>query len=314
MGKQFDDKFQRLWWLVTKLQTSKGQTVEELGAKSLSDKRRMQRDLETLREAGVPIQVANPHSRPPRYRLENLRSAGSQLDLTETLAVTLAVGLVGRNEVGELARRAWDKLDYAVVNGQERRAKTDLPLRVFSQLGWNLPLEAFEKLCTALLESYQLLILYRGVSDEQPRWRTIEPWQLFFQDRWYVRGKDADSPGVRNFRLDRIHELHLTEEDFKLPRQERRSEPFFHKWDLRDCEPVAIECWVEESLARWLEENPVHPTQTLEGQRFCVSVRDVDAFLRWVCSLSDCRIVSPPQVRELLRQRLELLLGRLDDA
>jgi hypothetical protein len=35
----------------------------------------------------------------------------------------------------------------------------------------------------------------------------------------------------------------------------------FHKWDLCEAEPVSVLCEVDAPLARWLAENPVHPTQ-----------------------------------------------------
>ena len=40
--------------------------------------------------------------------------------------------------------------------------------------------------------------------------------------------------------------------------------PHFHKWDLVGAEPVSLRCRMDAPVARWLQENPVHPSQQLE--------------------------------------------------
>lgn len=88
----------------------------ELGGLNKSVKRQIQRDIARLRECGLPVHDSEGYERPPRYWLDNLRVAGSQLDLEETLAVTLATLLAGPKDLGQIARRGWSKLHYAVVS------------------------------------------------------------------------------------------------------------------------------------------------------------------------------------------------------
>ncbi|MBS2034627.1 WYL domain-containing protein [bacterium] len=304
-----EQQFQRLMRLVGELVGSRGKTVAELGGLDNSSRRQIQRDLLKLRECGLPLRDSESHERPPRYWLENLRVAGAQLDLEETLAVTLATLLAGPKDLGQLARRGWNKLHYAVLNGQELRAKSDLPLKVSTQTSWDLPGDLLKALSTALLDARRVRLFYHSFKDPEPRWRVIEPAQLFFQDRWYLCARDPQEGLHKNFRLERIREFELLKETFKRPSPP--ANPHFHKWDLVGAEPVAIRCRVDSSVARWLRENPVHPTQNVEGGEFTLSVRDTESFLIWALGLSHCEVLEPPGLRERMRSRLQEMLQRM---
>ncbi len=302
-------QFQRLLRLTGELLGSRGKTVAELGGIDASSRRQIQRDLAKLRECGLPLHDSEAHERPPRYWLDNLRVAGSQLDLEETLAVTMATLLAGPKELGQLARRGWSKLHYTVINGQEKRVKADLPARVSTQTSWELPLEVLKAVSTALLDARRLRIYYRSFKDARHRWRVVEPVQLFFQDRWYLSARDPEDSVQKNFRIDRIRKLELTDEVFK--RLAAPDNPHFHRWDLVEGEPVALRCRVDASVARWLKENPVHPSQSIRGSELRLSVRDTESFLIWALGLTHCEVLQPAEVRERMRRRLQDMLARM---
>lgn len=304
-----EKQFQRLLRLTGELMGSRGKTVAELGGIDATSRRQIQRDLAKLRECGMPLHDSEAVERPPRYWLENLRVAGSQLDFEETLAVTMATLLAGPKELGQVARRGWSKLHYAVVNGQEKRVKSDLPMRLSAQTSWELPTEVLKALSTALLDARRLRIHYQSFKDQKPRWRVVEPVQLFFQDRWYLCARDPEDSVHKNFRIERIRKFELTEEVFK--RSAGPESPHFHRWDLVGGEPVALRCRVDSTLARWLEENPVHPSQSIRGEELRLSVRDTESFLVWALGLSHCEVLEPLAVRERMRLRLQEMLARM---
>jgi len=311
MAEDREQQFQRLLGLTARLLGSNGLSVRELGGHDQASRRKIQRDLAKLRESGLPLHSTEGEESVPRYRIDNLRLAGSQLNLEETLALTLATSLAGKSQVGQLARQGWTKLHYAVANGQERKAKNDFPQRLSVRTEWNLPTEYLTTISMALLQSRRLRLLYQGFRDSAPRWRLIEPWHLFFQDRWYVHAWDPASQAIKNFRIERMQQLEILDETFLIPAAQRGVSPHFHKWDLLGDEPVTIRCKVDEQLARWLTENPVHPTQQVKGSFFTLSVRDPESFLRWALGLSHCEILDPPILRERMRARLQEMLQRL---
>lgn len=257
----------------------------------------------------MPVHDSEAHERPPRYWLESLRVAGSQLDLEETLAVTMATLLAGPKELGQVARRGWSKLHYAVVNGQEKRLKADLPLHLSAQTSWELPTDLLKSLSTALIDARRVRLFYHSFKDSGPRWRVVEPAQLFFQDRWYLCARDPFDCLHKNFRVERIRELELTPEVFTRPAAP--DSPHFHKWDLVGAEPVMVRCRVDAPVARWLQENPVHPSQQVRGEELSLAVRDTESFLIWALGLSHCEVLEPESVRERMRQRLQEMLARM---
>ena len=235
-----EKQFQRLLRLTGELATTRGKTVAELGGIDNTSRRQIQRDLLKLRECGLPLRDSEAHERPPRYWLENMRVAGAQLDLEETLAVTLATLLAGPKDLGQTARRGWSKLHYAVLNGREQRLKADLPVQVSVQTSWDLPQDLLKTLSTALLDACRVRLLYHSFKDAEPRWRVVEPAQLFFQDRWYLCARDPEDSLHKNFRIERILQYELLEQSFKRPSQP--ANPHFHRWDLVGADPVKIRC------------------------------------------------------------------------
>ncbi len=296
-------KFQRLVRLLTRLQNTSGMTVAQLAEDMGTDKRNVQRDLEQLRAYNYPVEVIKHQERAPRYKLPSERLPGSLLDLEETLALSMTFALRDASGLGSLARRGWDKLNYAVLNGQERRAKNEIPQMLSAQFGWSVSGEIMHLLCKALVEKCRLRMFYRNRDALQPQWRMIEPWQMFFQDRWYVRGLDCEKREIRNFRPDRIHELQVTPERFDIPTSERKTDPHFHKWDLGGGEATRVHCRVSPELALWLQENPVHPSQHLQDCDFFLEVRDLDALASWLIGLTNCRLIGPEVVCEKVRNR-----------
>jgi len=301
-------KFQRLNLILNRLVVAAGVSTAELAQVCGVDQRTIQRDIAELRGYHYPIEECGGEDKMPRYRLLNLRLAGALLDLEETLALSLTIPLTDSTGLGGAARRGWEKLHYAVVNGQERSLKNELPGMLSSQFGWSLSPDIMHQLGLALVESRRIRILYRGLSASDANWRHIEPWQMFFQERWYLRALDVDKQKARTFRPDRIQQIEMLSDTFPKPPSLRLEDPHFHKWDLSDGEPVTVRFQVSESLARWLAENPVHSSQVLEGVGFSLTVRDVDALLNWVMGLSFCKVLEPEWVLLKLRERAQAVL------
>jgi predicted DNA-binding transcriptional regulator YafY len=74
-------------------------------------------------------------------------------------------------------------------------------------------------LANAIEESRCVQFVYFSQHKGQTSRRTVSPYRLYFREGvWYLRAYEEDGvspgPGWRTFRLDRIHELQLGEEDF----------------------------------------------------------------------------------------------------
>jgi hypothetical protein len=87
-------------------------------------------------------------------------------------------------------------------------------------------------------------------------------------------------------------------------------EAAYHKWDVEGDSKCHVRIRVTPSLARWLVENPAHPSQRIEDGTVCFQVSNPVAMARWVTSLYGLEVLEPLVLREELgkvsRELMEL--------
>ena len=74
-------------------------------------------------------------------------------------------------------------------------------------------------------------------------------------------------------------------------------------------EKQTVRIKVSESLARWLEENPAHPSQELSEGQVTFQVTNPKAMARWVTSLYGLEVLEPKELRDELKQITKELAG-----
>ncbi len=108
---------------------------------------------------------------------------------------------------------------------------------------------ALEELRRALRDQRRVRIGYQGRNDERPVDRLVDPWALHVQDGvWYLQGHDLGADGGRTFRLDRIAEVEVLEDQPSVAPPEQLPAPRYA--------PGPGDLEVELALlpsARWLE-------------------------------------------------------------
>ncbi|MEX0592590.1 MAG: WYL domain-containing protein [Nitriliruptoraceae bacterium] len=90
------------------------------------------------------------------------------------------------------------------------RAALGIPAEVADVLA-DEPTEVLTALRDAVRDGVVVTFQYRGRADDQPRLRTVEPWQLLVDDGvWYLQARDVTADGARVFRIDRMHAVEAT--------------------------------------------------------------------------------------------------------
>ncbi len=293
-------KFQRLVWLLNYLNTPAGVTVKAMADRTGVDVRTIYRDLDELRDACFDIVQDRPKG---PYRLSREYNALAQtLSLEEVLCLGLSSCLLEK-QLGGIGREAMRKLQ-GLMKGEKAEKARELPRVVQVQPGeqheW-IPL-----LMSAVTQRRRVRFEYaRG---DVPT-RTLDPYTLFYQnERWYVQGFDHLRKDLRSFRLARMQQLEVLDQHFPMPAGYEASQAHFHKWDLVDRPPQQVRCRVDHELARWLEENPVHPSQQLQGEFFELQVRDLDALAHWLLGLKGVEALSPPVLRDKMLEKAQTIL------
>jgi proteasome accessory factor C len=74
------------------------------------------------------------------------------------------------------------------------------------------------QLRAAASEQKVVSIIYRSIGHERETTREVEPWSVFSTlGKWYLQGHCRLVDGERNFRVDRIRELEVTNQEFERP-------------------------------------------------------------------------------------------------
>jgi proteasome accessory factor B len=160
-----------------------------------SARRMFERDKETLRSLGVPIETRQEFGMDdPGYIIDRKRYELRDIDLTpeEVAALALSVDLVGPEQGAlPLAKVAARAPDPAPLAGPPARIGLDIDV-------------VGAPIATAVVERRIVQFSYR-TADGREGIRSVEPYGVVRRRRaWYLVGRDRDRGDLRGFRLGRM--------------------------------------------------------------------------------------------------------------
>lgn len=297
------DSFDRRNWLTREIFIRPGQTAVELGDKCGRDNRTIQRDVRILREKGYAIVNDSGYRFYERPHLPPIVFEDREV-IALQLACTLAQSHVD-SELREVIGTVFDKIKQTLTESKLRSSQA-LEKRIAVPGGSNGD-TVFLKLTQAIEAQRLARFSYRGFKDDSPRDRVVEPLGLIFQDgRWYLDAFDRESLEKRTLRLERIQNLEISAERFPS-RGFIPEEAGFHAWDIDGEEPTVVVLEVMPQLARWLVENPPHPSLEVKQPRASLKVRAPENLIPWLLSLRGAKLLSPVWLKEKVLSRLREL-------
>jgi len=281
----------------------------EAGASKDALEKMFERDKESLRGLGVPIETigdwADPDDlREARYRVpvtEYELPADIEFTPAEVALLTLAGGVWSQSSMSSDARSGLRKIRALGI-------AVDEPIIGFSpRISVREP--AFPPLQQAIEQSRVVTFPYLKPGEERPTVRRLQPLALVdYESRWHVFGVDLDVSADRTFLLSRIvGDVEITRTTFD-PR-------------LRDGAGERALAGLEDVAARHqalLEVNPGTEAALRLGRRSIpaeqgirVPYVDIHVFADELASYGpEVRVVEPPQLRDQVIARLEAALAR----
>lgn len=307
MAEKITRQVERSHLLLDALDDKEWTTSTALGSVLGIGRQAVKTYIDSLKEIGYPIITA----RGKGHRLEAPLHEGALL-LTEEELFTLFLSLSRSAKdfpeplIARLRRRLLSRL-----SSSRRKTAKSLKIATESERGpFFQNLEVLKVLNASFEHGNLVRIVYQGSKDPAPRTRTVLPLQFFPRaECWYLAAWDANKQKDRHFRLDRL--LSAT----SLDEQPALTEPSLlssaHPWDFgSELHRVRVE--VTPTLARWLAENPVHPSQRLEAQaaRSIVSfeMRSPAKFVDWLMGLRGFKLLGPDSVLRIMRERATEIL------
>lgn len=190
------------------------------------------------------------------------------------------------------------------------RTAADLPATAAVSVGEGTSSTWLGALRRALRDAHQVRLRYQGRTDDAPRDRVVDPWQLdVTPDGWYLHAHDETAGDHRVFRLDRVADLEVLDTPVGRPRPDSPlPEPRFDPGD--DAEEVVVRLG---RGARWLADAFDHDGLDDDGTSLEVRFRtDAPA---WVARLllmgaPDVTVVSPASLAALMEEEARTALAK----
>lgn len=307
------ERLARLLTIVPWLLEHPGADVAEVSARLGVPRDELLADLDLLGYCGLPgygggdlieVSIVGDHV---TLRMADFFRRPLRLSLREALTLLLAAralaGVEGLPE-SQALRRAVQRLESAL--GADGAQVARIAVELVADGDEHLP-----PLRRAVAERRVVRLTYRSGSRGDTTAREVEPWALTAAGgHWYLQGWCRRSGGPRDFRLDRIRDLEVSEE--RAPAPPAPPPPPVYRPEPGDPE-VVLDCdreawWVAE----WAVVNGVE--ERGEVRRMRLQVDHLDWAARLVLRLEGAaRVVAPPALARRVEELAAAALARYDD-
>lgn len=308
-------RIHRLLRIITIIQSGDQVNAKRLAEMCDTSERNIYRDINELREAGVPISH-EPDLGGYKIRRDFFMPP-VQLTLDEALALAaLGEHISGKEQIPFLtpARRAVHKIESLLPPAVQQELHKQLATMEI-QTAPSMPPDSVEDVYARVREAIaQRRILrceYEPVasSDDEQGEFDLHPYTLLFSVRaWYVIGYRSDRDDLRSLKLGRFAKLQLTERTYEMPDDFNLSKHLGNAWRMiRDGDDVEIELWFDETFAQTIAETLWHHTQEIEWHddescTFRCTVAGLSEIVWWILSMGPhCQVRKPPELAEQVR-------------
>ena len=132
---------------------------------------------------------------------------------------------------------------------------------------WMLDSFAVSSLLDAMRENRVVSITYCRFNKSESHKFAIEPYCVkLFEDRWYVLARNVQYDDLRIYGLDRIEDLEMTDDTFKLPKDFSASDYFSNYYGIvtdKSMKPQRIVIRAYGSHIPYIKSLPLHHSQKL---------------------------------------------------
>lgn len=303
--------------MILTIQTYPGLTAEELAKRCGVGQRQCFRDLSALQASGVPIY----HDQGYRV-LENLVLKNVSLSLEEALSLIYGLKLVERqrgvfNAVHSGLKEKLTALLPSKLRAEIEEFQRQIEIAVQPAVDYEGKEAVFKKINEGIRLERSLEMDYFSFSRNEMTKRRVNPYQLIYKDGfWYLAAFCHERQEVRLFRVDRIHNLSLTQEEFNLPAGFNFETYLGAAWGMERGAEFGFQVRFWGEAARYVRETLFHPSQQVVGEGagvvlFTAKACGLKSVARWVLSFGgEAEVIEPKELRELAQEELRKGLER----
>ena len=322
-----NDQVTRQWYLLRRLESSRGATLQELVGSVPDDfpknARTIRRDLEALESVGFPL-VAEPSDGQTRWKLmEGFRDIPALgFSATELMALLFSRNLLKPLEGTEIQASLASALNKTAAalppQGHEYVWQME---KVFSvglgpHKSYQQHRKAIDLITQAIAKARTAQIRYYSASRNTTTRREVDPYHLWFAaGGLYLIAYCHLRKDVRLFAIERIRSITLTDHPYQMPLGFNVDEYVQDALMVMRGRRIDVELLFSKTAAAWVKDKLWHPSQETsllkDGRlKMTLKVADTDELLGWILSFgSQVRVVRPDVLKEKVREEAKKILG-----
>lgn len=313
-------RFDRLVSILIQLQSKKIVKAQEMAERFQVSHRTIYRDIKTLENAGVPVfgEAGIGYSLVDGYRLPPVMF--TKEEAASFLAAEKLMQSFTDKGLGMHFESALIKIK-SVLRGAEKEWISNLEtvISVHNQFQYSKTIvsNAMELLMESMASQQQIFIQYLAVKDEIAKERRIEPVGIFHENQfWYILAYCHLRKDYRQFRLDRIHKIALSELRFT---QKHPLTIADYKNQKQTPKTQKVRILVDRIIANYLQYDKQQygfESQKEIGAKmemtFYISDRD-SGFARWFLMFADyAEILEPLTMKDTIKNILQKGLAQIE--
>jgi predicted DNA-binding transcriptional regulator YafY len=314
-----NDQVTRQWWLLKRLEGSRGATLKELADSLPPDcschLRTVRRDLEAL-EVCFPLYTERIEGQTHWRLMEGYRNVPAlAFSATELMALLLTRDLLKPLEGTHIKASLDSVFSKAVAALPPEGLAYIRQMQAYFSVGlgphkiYRDHKETIEQLTRAIAQHRTVQMRYYSASRDATSRRDVDPYHIWYAlGALYLVGYCHLRREVRLFAVDRIRSLTITNQPCQMPLG------FDLEAYLKDAlvvmrgEPIEVELLFDKKTTAWAKDREWHPSQEvsmLKGGRMKLRLRVADTreLVGWILNFgAGVRILKPASLREKVQE------------
>jgi predicted DNA-binding transcriptional regulator YafY len=314
-----NDQVTRQWWLLKRLEGSRGATLKDLAdslpAECSCHLRTVRRDLEAL-EACFPVYTERKEGQ-TRWRLmEGYHNVPAPVfTSTELMALLLTRDLLRPLEGTHIKESLDSVFNKAVAALPPEGLEYVRQMQGYFSVGlgphkiYREHRETIEQLTRAITQHRTVQMRYYSASRDATSRRDVDPYHIWYAlGALYLVGYCHHRREVRLFAVDRVRSLTITNQPCQMPLG------FDLEAYLKDAlvamrgEPIEVELLFDKKTTAWAKDRQWHPSQQVAMQKdgrmkLRLHVADTPELVGWILNFgAGVRVLKPPSLREKVQE------------
>ncbi len=316
------DQLSRQWKIIQALIAARqGKSAVELAGSLDCHSRTVYRDLEALQMAGFPLYTEKIDGKTVWSILDDgKRQMPIPLSLPELMALYFSRNMLKPLEgtaIHDSLNSLFDKVKATLPEEYVdylNQVEQSLDVGLKAHKPYRNIQERLDQVQLAAQQQRYIDIRYFTMSRNASTLRRVAPYKVwFYNETFYLIGHCQLRDDIRLFAIDRMENIHLSDESFELPSGFDAETYMNDAFGVFTGEPETIRILFQASAAGYVREKIWHPSQTVSeledgGLIFTVRVAGTQEIRRWVLKWgSAAEVLEPESLRKEIAEDISAM-------